>query len=73
MYRVVTDLAVFGFEAKRRRMQVMSLNPGVSREQLQENTGFSLEFAERLGVTEPPTDQELKVLREFDPEKLYTA
>src|SRR5215470_5588550 len=73
MYRVVTDLAVFGFEAKKRRMQVMSLNPGVSREQLQENTGFSLEFAEHLSVTEPPTDQELKVLRELDPEQLYTA
>jgi glutaconate CoA-transferase, subunit B len=54
-------------------MQVISLNPGVSREQVQENTGFRLEFAADLSVTEPPTDQELKVLRELDPEQLYTA
>src|SRR5712691_6853849 len=73
MFRVVTDLAVFGFEAEKRRMQVLSLNPGVSREQLQDNTGFLLELADHLGVTEPPTDQELKVLRELDPEQLYTA
>jgi glutaconate CoA-transferase, subunit B len=73
MFRVVTDLAVFGFDDKKKRMQVLSLNPGVSREQLQENTGFALDFADHLGVTEPPTDQELKVLREFDPEQRFTA
>ena len=72
-FRAVTDLAVFGFEPTRGRMQVLSLNPGVSREQLQENTGFPLEFAAHPGVTEPPTDQELKVLRELDPDQLYTG
>src|ERR1700726_4592301 len=56
-FRVVTDLAVFGFDAEGRRMQVISLNPGVSREELQDNTGFALAFAPHLGVTEPPTDQ----------------
>jgi len=73
MFRVVTDLAVFGFDSKRRHMQVMSLNPGVTREQVQDNTGFALEFAPHLGVTEPPTDQELRLLRELDPDRLYTA
>src|SRR5215468_1878982 len=73
MFRVVTDLAVFGFDDKQRRMQVISLNPGVSREQVQDNTGFALEFAADLGMTEPPTEQELQVLRELDPEQLYTA
>jgi glutaconate CoA-transferase subunit B len=72
-FRVVTDLAVFGFEPARGRMQVISLNPGVTREQLQDNTGFALEFSARPGVTEPPTDHELKVLRELDPEQLYTG
>ena len=52
---VVTDLAVLGFETEKRRMQVISLNPGVSREQVQDNTGFRLDFAAHLGVTEPPT------------------
>jgi len=73
MFRVVTDLAVFGFDDKERRMQVISLNPGVSRERVQDNTGFALEFAADLGMTEPPTEQELQVLRELDPERLYTA
>jgi len=73
VFRVVTDLAVFGFDGEGRRMQVISLNTGVSRKQLQDNTGFRLEFAADTSVTEPPTAQELKMLRELDPEQLYTA
>jgi glutaconate CoA-transferase, subunit B len=73
MFRVVTDLAVFGFDNERGRIQVISLNPGVTREQLQDNTGFALEFAAHPGVSEPPSDHELKILRELDPEQLYTA
>ncbi len=73
MFRVVTDLAVFGFAPVTRRMEVMSLNPGVTREHLQDNTGFRLEFSAHPGVTEPPTEQELKTLRELDPQQLYTA
>jgi glutaconate CoA-transferase subunit B len=73
MMRVVTDLALFGFDETSRRMKVMALNPGVSREQVQDNTGFPLIFDDDAGTTAPPTDQELKVLRELDPEQLYTA
>jgi glutaconate CoA-transferase, subunit B len=73
VFRVVTDLAVFGFDGEGRRMQVISLNTGVSREQLQDNTGFLLELSPDTSVTEPPTAQELKMLRELDPEQLYTA
>src|SRR3954467_15389744 len=50
MYRVVTDLAVFGFEGNSRRMQVISLNPGVTRQQVEDNTGFTVQYAEHLGV-----------------------
>lgn len=73
MLRVVTDLALFGFDETSRRMKVMALHPGVTRAQVQDNTGFALIFDDDTGVTAPPTDQELKVLRELDPEQLYTA
>ncbi len=73
MFRVVTDLAVFGFDDVTRQLKVLALNPGVTREQLQDNTGFTLVFDDATGVTEPPTDHELRVLRELDPDRLYTA
>jgi glutaconate CoA-transferase subunit B len=73
MHRVVTDLALFGFDERTRRMKVLELNPGVASEQVQDNTGFPLEFADDLSTTAPPTAKELAVLRELDPERLYIA
>jgi glutaconate CoA-transferase subunit B len=73
MFRVITELAVFGFEDETRRMTVLALNPGVSREAVQDNTGFALEFHERIAVTEPPSNHELETLRMLDPERLFTA
>ena len=72
-YRVVTDLAVLGFDDGSRRMKVIALNPGVTGRQVQDNTGFVLGFDDEAGVTEPPTDHELAILRELDPDRLYIA
>jgi glutaconate CoA-transferase subunit B len=66
MFRVITELAVFGFDEKTRRMKVLALNPGVTREEVQDNTGFRLDVDDALSVTAPPTETELRVLRELD-------
>ncbi len=63
-YRVVTNLAVLDFHPETKRMRVQSLHPGVSFEQVQENTGFPLLKADAVSVTEPPTPRELAILRE---------
>jgi len=73
MFRVVTDLAVFGFDTTTKRMKAISLNPGVSPQQVQDNTGFEVAFDADLAVTEAPDDRELAVLRRLDPNRLYTA
>ena len=70
---VVTDLAILGFDEATRRMKVEALHAGVSADQVQENTGFELLFDADLETTEPPTDDELAVLREFDPDRVYIA
>jgi glutaconate CoA-transferase, subunit B len=73
MFRVVTDLAVFSFDDVSRRMKVLALNPGITREQVQDNTGFELMFDDALHITEPPTEYELTVLRMLDPDRLFIA
>ena len=73
MYRVVTDLGIFGFDGETRRMKVVALHRGVTFEQVQENTGFKLTASADAGVTESPTERELAFLRKLDPERLYTA
>src|SRR5262245_32481145 len=67
-YRVITDLAVMGFDEQTKRMQLLSLHPGVTLAQVREATGFELLVQEPLAVTTPPTPPELQILRdEVDP------
>ena len=73
MFRVVTDLALIGFDSESRQMSVLALHEGVTREQVLDNTGFDLAFDDTLAETAPPSPDELAVLRELDPEQLYTA
>jgi glutaconate CoA-transferase subunit B len=69
-YRVITDLAVLGFDERTCRMQVLSLHPGIRWEQVAEATEFELSVREPLGTTQPPTDAELQILRsEVDPHR----
>src|ERR1700676_1463143 len=69
-YRVITDLAVLGYHPQTCRMQILSLHPGVTLEQVRAATGFDLEVAEPLAVTEPPREHELRLLRdEVDPHR----
>jgi len=63
-YRVITDLAILGFHDETRRMEVLSLHPGVTLEDVQQNTGFEIGAANELTGTEPPGERELAVLRE---------
>src|SRR5437899_634205 len=63
-YRVVTDLAVFGYHERSKRMQVLSLHPRITLEQVRQTTGFELEVAEPLAITPPPSAEELHILRE---------
>jgi glutaconate CoA-transferase subunit B len=63
-YRVITNLAVLGYHETTKRMQVLSLHPGIRLAQVQEATGFELGVQEPLTTTAPPTDLELRILRE---------
>ena len=44
---------------------VTHLHPGVSREHVAEATGWTIRFAPDVGVTVPPTVEELAVLRDL--------
>ena len=71
-YRVVTNLAVMGYHPESKRMMLLATQPGVSVEQVLENTGFELLLAERIEENPPPTAEELHILREeVDRDKLY--
>jgi glutaconate CoA-transferase subunit B len=63
-YKVITDLAVMGFDESSMRMRVESLHPGVTLDRVRENTEFDLLAADPIQPTEPPRTEELRILRE---------
>ncbi len=63
-YKVITNLCVIGFDDDTKRMQVESIHPGIEKEKIIENTGFELLWADDLSVSDPPSDEELRCLRE---------
>ncbi|MCK5342893.1 MAG: 3-oxoacid CoA-transferase, partial [Candidatus Heimdallarchaeota archaeon] len=71
-YRVVTNLCVMGYDNESKMMKLLSVNPGVTVEQVIENTGFELLVADNVTKNDHPTAEELKKLREnIDPDGLY--
>jgi len=71
-YRVISTLAILDFDEETKWMRLLATNPGVTVEQVIENTGFELIIPEQVGQNQPPTEEELRILREeVDPERFY--
>ena len=70
---IITDLAVCRFDASG-ELFVDTLHPGVERGEVRENTGWDVAFADDLGETPTPDEEELRLLREeLDPEGRLTG
>jgi glutaconate CoA-transferase subunit B len=61
--RIMTDLCVLEPEPTTKEFLVTSTHPGVTREQITENTGWPIRFAPDVAETPPPTSEQLDVLR----------
>lgn len=70
---VVSNLGVYRFDPTTGEMFLASIHPGVTPEQVRESTGWDLRLTHRVEETPPPTDEELRIIREeLDPEGVYT-
>lgn len=63
-HKVITDMAVMGYDPDSKRMRVESVHKGYSLDDVQENTGFELLKAPEVVDTPEPTTEELRLLRE---------
>lgn len=63
--KVITDLCVLEPEEGTKELTVTALHPGVAREDVAAACGWQIKFGPQPGVTPPPTEQELSVLREL--------
>jgi glutaconate CoA-transferase subunit B len=60
---LVTDLCIMKPDAESNEFEVLSLHPGVSRERVQQATGWVVKFAAAVNETESPSPTELDALR----------
>jgi glutaconate CoA-transferase subunit B len=70
---VVTDLAVYGFDGSG-DMTVTSLHPGVTATAVRDSMAWEPAGLDSASVTEPPTTEELRLIREeLDPARNYAG
>lgn len=63
--KLITDLCVFEPDAESKEMTVVSIHPGITREQIAANTGWQVRFATTVTETPEPSAKELEMLREL--------
>jgi glutaconate CoA-transferase subunit B len=70
--RVITDKAVFGFDPASKRMKIESIHPDFNLDDVLENMSFQPIVPENLPITEPPTAEQVRLIREeIDPQGKY--
>ena len=62
---MITDLGVLRPDPETCELTLTQIHPGVSVEQAREATGWPLRVSDDLEETEPPTEDELRELREL--------
>jgi glutaconate CoA-transferase subunit B len=62
---VITDLGVLRPDPETKELTLVALHPGTAVEEARQATGWELRVAEDLDTTEPPTAEELYILRDL--------
>ena len=60
---VLTPLCIMDFEEQTKRMRLKSVHPGTTVDEVVQNTGFELVIPKDIPVTEPPTREEIEIIR----------
>jgi glutaconate CoA-transferase subunit B len=67
---VITNLCVMDFGGPDHQVRLLSLHPGVSAEQVQENTGYPVSIPAKVPTTAAPTQDQLDIIATLDPHNL---
>jgi acyl CoA:acetate/3-ketoacid CoA transferase beta subunit len=59
-------MATMDFETPDRRMRLRSVHPGFSIADVQGKTGFELAITGDVPQTDPPTADQIRIIREID-------
>lgn len=68
--QIVTNLCIMDFAPDTKTIRLRSLHPGVSLEDVVENTGFEISVPTDVPTTPEPTELELEILMRLDPQAM---
>ena len=70
--RVITDKAIYGFDPETKKMILVSIHPGNTLSDVTSTLGFRPGIPAQIPFTEPPTQEQLRLIREvIDPQQMY--
>lgn len=64
--RIITDLGMLEPDPHTKELTMVALHPGVTKEQVSNLTGWAIKFSSSLNKTLPPTQSELRILRDLN-------
>jgi len=70
--RVITNKAIFKFDEKSHEMELLSIHPGNTLEDVLQTMGFTPKLPKDVPFTDPPSHEQVRLIREvIDPERIY--
>jgi len=69
---VITTKGILRFDSETKEMVLNSIHPGITVEQVLENTGWDLRCAKKIEKTKPPMRSELRMIKKYDPLGFWT-
>jgi glutaconate CoA-transferase subunit B len=69
---VITTKGILRFDSETKEMVLNSIHPGITVEQVLENTGWDLRCARKIERTKPPMRSELRMIKKYDPLGFWT-
>ncbi len=67
-YRLITQLGIYGFDEETKRLKLFSLHPGITLDEVKENSSFEIMIPDKIETSPEPTEEHLRTLREeIDP------
>jgi glutaconate CoA-transferase subunit B len=70
---IVTTLGIFSFDGTTKEAVLASYHPGVTTDEVRQQTGWAIRVSPDVHETPPPTEEELAIIRHNDPHGFWTG
>jgi hypothetical protein len=68
---IITNMCIFRFDKSTGEAYLDSVKEGVTPEEVRDNVSWNLKFAAEVKVIEPPTVEQIEILRKLDANRIF--